>query len=339
MVRPSIKDVAARSGVSLGTVSNVLNRPDAVRPETRQRVEDAIRDLGFVRNDSARQLRAGVSRTIAYLVLDAGNPFFTDVARGIDEVAREQHLAVYLCDSGQDPDREDEYLDQLLEQRVRGVCVTPVDAANPRFRTLVDRGVPVVMVDRAPGPDEDRWCSVGVDDVLGGELAVTHLRERGHARIAFVGGPERIPQVADRLAGARSATVESGASADDLHVVLTDALTVGEGRRAAARILGLPARRRPTAVFCANDLLALGALQQLTQQGVRVPDDMALVGYDDIEFAAAAAVPLTSVMQPRLLIGRTAAGLLLAEAEEGAEHEHRHVEFAPELVVRQSSGQ
>ena len=125
---------------------------------------------------------------------------------------------------------------------------------------------------------------------------------------------------------------------DALTVLETTALTVSEGRKAGARLLGLPKRRRPTAVFCANDLLALGLLQQMTQHGIRVPDDLAIVGYDDIEFAAAAAVPLTSVMQPRLLLGRTAAELLLEEAEGRPDHVHHHVEFAPELVVRQSSG-
>ncbi len=337
MARPSVKDVAARAGVSLGTVSNVLNRPEAVRPETRARVEKAIADLGFVRNDSARQLRAGVSRTIAYVVLDAGNPFFTDVARGIDEVAKDQQLMVYLCDSGEDPTREDEYLDQLLEQRVRGICITPVVGTNPRLRRIVERGVPVVMVDRTFGHDEDFCCSVGVDDVLGGDLGVSHLVERGHERIAFV-GPARIPQAVDRLAGSRRAIAEAGLPEDTLTVLETTALTVGEGRKAGARLLGLPKRRRPTAVFCANDLLALGLLQQMTQHGVRVPEDLAIVGYDDIEFAAAAAVPLTSVMQPRLLLGRTAAELLLDESEGRPDHVHRHVEFAPELVVRLSSG-
>lgn len=338
MGRPSVKDVAARAGVSLGTVSNVLNKPELVRPVTRAKVEKAIADLGFVRNDSARQLRAGVSRTIAYVVLDAGNPFFTDVARGIDEVAKAQQLMVFLCDSRDSATREDEYLDQLLEQRVRGVCITPVVGTNPKLRRIVERGVPVVMVDRTFGHDEAFCCSVGVDDVLGGELGVSHLVERGHTRIAFV-GPGRIPQSVDRLAGARRAVDEGGLPEDALTVLETTALTVSEGRKAGARLLGLPKRRRPTAVFCANDLLALGLLQQMVQHGVRVPEDVAIVGYDDIEFAAAAAVPLTSVMQPRLLLGRTAAELLLEEADADADHLHRHVEFAPELIVRQSSGE
>jgi LacI family transcriptional regulator len=337
MTRPSIKDVAARAGVSIGTVSNVLNHPALVRPETRARVERAIDKLGFVRNDSARHLRSGSSRTLAYVVLDAANPFFTDVARGIDDVAKDQRLALYLCDSVQDAAREDDYLEQLAEQRVKGICITPVDDANPRLRQLPQMGVPVVLVDRAPSGKAAEWCSVDVDDHAGGELAVTHLLEAGHKSVAFVGGPLTIPQVEQRLAGARHAIKLAGVDEDRLVVRETLALTVAEGRRAGERLIGLPRRRRPTSVFCANDLLALGVLQQMTQQGVRVPDDIAIVGYDDIEFASAAAVPLTSVSQPRNQIGRAAAELVLAEADSPEGHEHRHVQFDPELIVRASS--
>lgn len=334
MGRPSVKDVAARAGVSLGTVSNVLNRPDAVRPETRARVEAAIQELGFVRNASARQLRQGVSHTIAYVVLDAGNPFFTDVARGVEDEAREHDLAVYLCNSAEDPARERAYLDQLLQQRVRGVCITPAGGSHDQLHHLVQAGIPVVLVDRRAA--DEPFCSVGVDDVTGGSLAATHLLERGHDRVAFV-GPRAVLQSADRLDGARKAFSAVGKSDEDLVVLETDSMTVGEGRVAGQRLLGLSRRRRPTSVFCANDLLALGLLQQLMQTGVSVPDDIAIVGYDDIEFAAAAAVPLTSVMQPRLRLGRTAAQLLVDESA-NSDHVHRHVEFMPELVVRQSSG-
>ena len=163
-------------------------------------------------------------------------------------------------------------------------------------------------MDRAAGPDR---CSVTVDDVAGGELAVEHLLERGHERIAFVGGPVSIGQVADRWAGARRALEAAGAAEPVL--LETAALNVAEGRRAGERLVGLPAARRPTAAFCANDLLAFGLLQQMVRLGLDVPDDLAIVGYDDIEFAEAAAVPLTSVSQPRHLLGRTAVELLLAE--------------------------
>lgn len=136
MASVSIKDVAAKAGVSLGTVSNELNGPDTVRPATRARVEAAIAELGFVPNASARQLAAGRSRTIAHLVLDAGNPFFTDVARGVEEVARASGLSLFMCNSDQDADREDQYLEQLVELRVRGVLITATDYTNPRLRML-----------------------------------------------------------------------------------------------------------------------------------------------------------------------------------------------------------
>ncbi len=336
MTRPSVKDVAALAGVSLGTVSNVLNRPDSVRPATRQRVERAIEELGFVRNASARHLREGVSRMLAYLVLDISNPFFTDVARGLEQVARSEGLGVFLCSSDHDATREDEYLQQLVELRVRGICVTAIDYDNPRLRKVPELGVPLVLVDRMPDRSDRDWCSVGVNDVAGGALAVTHLLELGHGTIGYVGGPIAIAQVRDRRLGAERALAAHPA-AGDLVFLETSELTVSEGRRAGERLLGLPVARRPTAVACANDLLALGLLQHLTQAGVRVPDDVSIVGYDDIDFAAAAAVPLTSVSQPRLAIGAAAARLVLAESASGTEHVHEHVQFDPELVVRAST--
>lgn len=329
---PSMKDVAARAGVSLGTVSNVLNRPERVSERTRRRVETAIETLGFVRNESARQLRGGGSRTLAYVVLDTSNPFFTDVARGIQETADAHGLVVYLCNSGDDADREAAYLDLLEQQRVEGVLITPADAADPGIAALARRGMPVVVVDRGAGPDR---CSVTVDDVLGGDLAATHLLDTGHERIAFIGGPRTLGQVADRIAGAERALARAGHGT--LTVLPTGRLDVAEGRRAGERLAGLPASRRPTAAFCANDLLALGLLQQMVRLGIRVPEEMAIVGYDDIEFAEAAAVPLTSVSQPRHLLGRTAADLLIAEARAPEGHVHQQVVFAPELVVRTST--
>jgi LacI family transcriptional regulator len=330
-----VKDVARAAGVSAGTVSNVLNRPEIVRDETRFRVEAEMARLGFVRNESARHLRQGRSRTLAYVFLDAGNPFFTDVARGAEAAAEQAGLALFLCNSNGDAAREDRYLDLLHQQRVLGILITALDYANPRLRTLPEQGTPVVLVDH-PADVERAWCSVAVDDTLGGELAVVHLIELGHERIAFAGGPLALPQIADRLEGSRRAMAAAGRPVDDLVVVETDAQTFGAGRFAAQRLIGLPASRRPTAMFCANDLLALGALQQFVLTGVAVPSDVAIVGYDDIDFATAAAVPLTSVRQPRDILGRTATELLVAEATED-DHAHQGVTFVPELMVRAST--
>ncbi|MFC7497111.1 MULTISPECIES: LacI family DNA-binding transcriptional regulator [unclassified Nocardioides] len=330
----SVKDVAASAGVSLGTVSNVLNRPDRVSPETRERVLRAMAELGFVRNESARQLRAGTSRTLAYVMLDASNPFFTDVAAGIDAAAEAVDLSLVLCNSRNSEHRELSHLALLEQQRVQGILVTPVDPDSPALDEVARRGTPVVVVDRTRA--DQSFCSVAVDDVLGGRLAVEHLLDRGHTRIAYVGGPPHLGQVRDRLQGARAAWTAAGRAEDELVVIETDALTVAEGREAGARLAGITTRRRPTAVFCANDLLALGLLQHAISSGVRVPEDLAIVGYDDIDFAAAAAVPLTSVRQPRQLLGRTAAELLLDEAT-NTEHTHRQVLFTPELVARVST--
>ena len=332
----SIKEVAQHAGVSLGTVSNVLNRPEMVAEATRRRVLDAIAELGYVRNDSARQLRAGRSRTIAIVVLDVANPFFTDVVRGAEQVIEAAGSMLVVCNSGENAAREDRHLELLEEQRVGGILITPVaDDRQPVLKRLIDRGIPVVLVDRGAGTANR--CSVAVDDELGGRLAVDHLLERGHRRIAYVGGPFGIAQVADRHAGASAAV--AGIPDADLIVAETPNLTVASGRDAARRLVTRPMGKRPTAIFCANDLLALGVLQEVTTRGLRVPDDMAIVGYDDIEFAGAAAVPLSSVRQPREQLGRTAAELLLEETRDGADHQHRHVVFQPELVVRQSSRQ
>lgn len=330
----SVKDVAAAASVSVGTVSNVLNRPEKVSPETVRRVLAAIDALGFVRNDAARQLRAGRSRSVGLIVLDVRNPFFTDMARGAETRAVEAGLTVLLGNSDEQSAREGAYLDLFEEQRVHGVLVAPLGGDVTRLARLRDRGTPVVLVDRASSGDS--FSSVAVDDVAGGELAVRHLLDTGRRRIAFVGGPSGIQQVADRLAGARRATgAVPGAS---LEVVATDALTVLQGRAAGERLRERPASERPDAVFAANDLLALGVLQALMMQGsVRVPEDVALVGYDDIDFAAAAVVPLSSVRQPATLIGYTAMDLLLAEAAAGGDHERQQVTFQPELVVRDST--
>jgi len=330
----SVKDVAALAGVSLGTVSNVLNRPNRVSTRTRTKVERAMADLGFVRNESARQLRAGKSRVLAYVMLDSNNPFFNDVARGIEEVAEHKDLSVFTCNSDHRASRERSYLNLLEQQRVQGVLITPIDPETPALDELSARGTPIVIVDRTRSANTH--CSVAVDDVLGGRLAMDHLLDLGHERVAFVGGPEQIGQVRDRRDGARRALEDAGRSPDELVVVRTDALNVAEGRSAGARIAGMSTSVRPTAVFCANDLLALGLLQQCVSLGIRVPDDVAIVGYDDIEFAAAAAVPLASVRQPRRELGRRAAELLLEEGSD-PDHEHQQVVFTPELVARAST--
>lgn len=345
-----IKQVAAHAGVAVGTVSNVLNQPDVVAEATRRRVLDAIDELGYVRNESARALRAGSSRTIALVVLDAANPFFADIASGVEPVADGMGSMVVVCDTGGDPRRERRYLAQLEEQRVQGVLITPVGDDNDALVRLSQRGTPVVLVDS--GTLRHKSCCVSVDDVLGGRLAIEHLIHAGFGRIALVGGHDGIRQVAERRDGARQAMASAQGpvkdsaqgsakdSAKDSAIVSTidtPTLSIAAGRAVGEQIVAMAPADRPTGVFCANDLLALGVMQELTRRGIRIPHDIGVVGYDDIDFAEAAIVPLTSLRQPRADLGRTAAQLLLAELNEGPSHHHRQVIFEPELVVREST--
>ncbi|MBE8516030.1 LacI family DNA-binding transcriptional regulator [Amycolatopsis sp. H6(2020)] len=329
-----MKEVAAAAGVSLGTVSNVLNWPDRVSPATRAKVKAAMAELRFVRNETARHLRVGQSRVLAYVMLDGRNPFFTDVAAGMEDTADEADLSLFLCNSSNLAAREADYLRRLEQQRVQGILITPVDPASPLLDEIAWRGTPLVVVDRTRVSDSH--CSVAVDDVAGGEIAVRHLLEQGHERIAFVGGRLGIGQVRDRREGALRALQAAGLGPDHLVDLTTSQMAVADGGNAGRRLAGLPASTRPTAAFCANDLLALGLLQTCAALGLRVPDDLAIVGYDDIEFAAAATVPLTSVRQPRHRLGRTAAELLLQETHDPT-HRHQQVTFTPELVVRAST--
>jgi LacI family transcriptional regulator len=327
-----IRDVAAAASVSVGTVSNVLNAPDRVAPATVARVHAAIERLGFIRNDAARQLRAGRSRCVGLLILDVGNPFFTDVARSAERHAAANDLVVLLGTSDDDAERERTYLETFDEQRVFGLLISPVGEDLSRLHALHNRGVPVVLVDR--DGTGTPFASVAVDDIAGGRLAAEHLCEQGRRRIAYVGGSPGLRQVTDRLIGARMATENCPGAT--LEVIVTDEPSVLAGRAAGEGLCARTRDTRPDAVFCANDLLAIGMLQALTRNGFEVPADIALIGYDDIDFARSAAIPLSSIRQPSKDIGATAIELLLASAATEAA-EHRHVVFRPELIARAST--
>lgn len=334
----SVRDVARLAGVSVGTVSNVLNSPERVAPAMVERVHAAIEELGYVRNDAARQLRAGRSRAIAFISLDASNPFFSDLARGAEEQASAAGFSVILANSEEDPRREARSIDLFEEQRVHGVLISPFGDVADRLRLMRKRGIPAVVVDRVSS--DESFSSVSVDDVAGGEAAAGHLIAAGRRRITYVGGPMAIRQVGDRLAGARRAVAARAGTAGEvtLDVVETGALSLAEGRRAGEAITRRPRQEWPDAVFAANDLLAIGFLQAAFHADpLAVPGRVAVVGYDDIAFAEAAAVPLSSVRQPAGEIGAAAVRILLEEAG-NPDAAPQHVVFQPELVVRESSG-
>lgn len=333
MASASVKDVAALARVSIGTVSNVLNRPEIVSPETVERVTLAMEKLSYVRNEAARQLRVGHSNALGLITLSGSNPFFTELTTAAEDGAALAGYSVIAGNSDEKKERESGYLTLFEELRVRGVLISPVGNVAPRLRRMRDRGIPSVLVDRVS--KDVSISSVSVDDIAGGALAAQHLIDTGRRRIAFVGGPLEIRQVSDRLQGARQAVAAHPGVT--IEAITLPALTVQEGRRAGDAIVDRSPAERPDAVFAANDLLAIGLLQALFMQGkIAIPDEIALVGYDDILFASASVVPLTSIRQPSRLIGETAVDILLEEADD-PDLEPRQILYQPELVVRASS--
>lgn len=337
----SVKDVAALAGVSSSTVSNYLNHPHVLGASSRERVRDAIEKLGYVPNESARQLRAGSSKALALILLDAWLPYFHELSRGVEDVTREGGWALFFSNSNRDGAQERRNIDMFEAHRVQGIIIYPLDDVVPRLEQLADRGIRSVVV--GPIPASMKVASVLFDDTGGGRLAGEHLLSLGRRRILFLGNPA-VSQSNDRLAGLRAA-VADGAATDDaatdvsasVEVLEVPHLTTEDGMQAGARIAALAPTDRPDSIFAANDMVALGVLTQLLRHGIRVPDDIALVGFDDVDQAHQSVVPLTSVRQPGYEIGRAAGAALLHQLADPAAPPPAMTPFAAELVVREST--
>lgn len=328
-----LRDVAELAGVATGTVSNTINHPERVHPRTRKVVEDAIAALSFVPNQQARVLTGAASSIIGLVVLDVESPFYMETAHALERAVRESGNVVMLCNSEGDLEREAALLTMLAAQRVRGALLAPAtpDAHADRYLDLPGN-LPIVLLDFDGGETQ---CSVSVDNVRGGELAIQHLLGLGHRNIAFLGGSPTLRQFRQRAKGARRALRDAGLDPRrHLTEVSVSGIGIRDGQEAAELLLesGIP-----DAIFCGNDMLAFGAYRALTLAGLSVPGDVAIVGYDDIEFAKDWVVPLTSIRQPISALGRHAAELLLEHSAGDEAHEHRQVVLEPELIVRRSS--
>jgi len=330
----SVRDVAREAGVSLGTVSNVLNNPQNVAPENVAKVQAAIKKLSFVRNDAARQLRAGRSRGIGVIVQDIRNPFYAELTRGAEDEAVDFDLGILIADSADDAERQRFILGLFEEQRVLGILATLITDNLEILQGIKRRGTPVVIVDRK-SPDAT-ISSVSVDDVAGGNMAVEHLLGSGRSRIAFAGGPLSELEMSERLDGARGAVANHPGA--QLEVFETVEQTVLEGRRIGGEVIARSPGDRPDAIFAANDLLALGIMQAVVlSKEISIPRDLALIGYDDISFAQTAIVPLSSVRQPSSEIGAHAVKLLVEESQSESAIQPQQFVFHPTLVVREST--
>ena len=333
MARVGIREVAAHAGVAVGTVSHYLNHPDKVSAEKADRIRASIETLGFVPSNAGRQLRLGISTVIGYIAPDVSNPYFAEIAESVERRASDFGVSVFLANSHRSREREDAYLRVFEQHQVRGLIVSSHLPIEDRLAAVRSRGTPSVLVGQAARSHDQ--ASVSLDDVDGGRQAMDHLLSVGCRRIAFVGGPLGIPQVADRLAGASEAVSVSG-EAVTLEVINQPDRTIRGGREVAAALLTRPADQRPDGVFAVNDLLALGMLQTLVAGGVRVPEQLALVGYDDTEFSEASIIPLSTVRGRHEGFGVAVVDLLFDVMEDKSTTSQHRV-FKPELVARAST--
>jgi LacI family transcriptional regulator len=328
---PTIRDVATRAGVSTATVSRVLAGIGTARPETRERVAEAARELDYRPSGIARSLKLRTTRTLGLIVTDIENPYFPQLVRVIEDAARADGYAVLLCNADDDPDREAGYLDLLVERRVDGIIIAASGLGSHHREWLAGTPLPVVLVNTvAEGVPLPAIVS---DNRAGGRLAVEHLLELGHRRIGHVTAAPRNVDAPDRLAGARDAIAGDGG---ELVVASGEPGVVG-GERAMRDLLERSARL--TAVFAYNDLMAIGAMRAIRAQGRRVPEDVSVVGFDDVDLAAYVDPSLTTIAQSTAEMGRwafdTLAGLLAAS---GRRDPPEVVRLPVRLEVRRSTG-
>src|SRR3954452_20953326 len=330
----TISDVARRAGVSSMTVSRVINASARVRPETRLRVEHAISELGYVPSRLARGLSAQRTGTVAVIVPDVANPFFTLIVRGAEDVARRAGYRMILCDTRSDLAIEREVIEEMIAHRVEGMAIAPVsDGSRAHLRRVAKFGVPFVLIDRTvPGVRSD--AIVG-DNAGGARELVEHLVSLGHRRIGFVVEEDDVSTARERYAGYLDGLRRAHIELDDRLVVRTTADPDG-GRVGMEQLLALA--ERPTAVFTVNNLVALGAIEAVRAEGLEVPDDMALVCFDDIEYASRLYPFLTVMEQPAETLGSLGPELLLQRVEGRLSGDERLVVLPAQFKVRRSCG-
>ncbi|MEW5974259.1 MAG: LacI family DNA-binding transcriptional regulator [Acidobacteriota bacterium] len=326
-----IKDIAELAGVSTATVSHVINNTRFVSEPVRQRVLAAIKQANYYPNAHARSLASGRSNTIGLIISDISNPFFPELVKSIEAFATERGYDVILANTNYDPKRTADCVRRMIERQVMGVAIMTAEMDFSLIRELAGKNVSVVFLDL--GPVRERMSNINVNYQSGIEQAVRHLVDLGHHRIAFIGGTPALKSARTR----RDAFLECMKRIDVFSgkpLIFEGNFTSESGRRAAAEILR--ERVLPTAIFAANDLMAIGCMSEVRSAGLRIPDDLSVVGFDDISFAALTDPPLTTIVLPRAELGSRAVEALLhtmsSKANEGIEFKIR-----THLVVRQST--
>lgn len=301
-----MRDVAERAGVSVTTVSHVVNNTRKVNPETRDRVEQAMLALGYRPNVLARSLRRGQSQTIGIILPDNTNPYFAEVVRGIEDSSFFQGYSVILCNSDNDLEKERLYTNVLMEKQVDGVIFVAAGSSGKNIENLAKLGVPHVLVDRRVPEIEADY--VLADNQGGGFLATNHLIALGHRDIACLAGPQGVKLSSERIEGYRQALQMSEIPFDPGWVVEGD-FQYQSGYESARRLFG--SQPAPSAIFACNDLMAIGVYRYVHERGLSIPRDLSIVGFDDIRLAAFTNPPLTTIRQAKHEMGSLAARLLL----------------------------
>lgn len=326
-----MRDVAERASVSVTTVSHVINQSRPVSDELRGRVLAAMEELGYQPNTLARSLRRGETHTIGIIIPDSANPFFAEVARGIENTSFEHGYSVILCNTDNDLERESLYTDVLVKKQVDGILFVAAGLSAENIQALQKRGIPLVIVDRqVSGVEVD---SVLTDNVQGGLLATRHLIELGHNRIGCIVGPSDLTPSAARITGYQQALNEAGISYDEALIVKGD-FQYESGFEAANKLLSMD--DSPTAIFAFNDLMAVGALSNALERGLEIPTDLSVVGFDDVRPALYANPPITTVRQPKYEIGVLATQMLLERMHDPTLPPRTHV-LETQLVIRHST--
>lgn len=332
----SIKKIAKAAGVSTATVSRVLNGSDKVREETAKRVKRVVKEMNYRPDNVARRMKvkASDSLVLGLVITDIGNPFFSNVAMGVEDVAfRSKHI-VMICNTNESPEKERFFLNSLLSEKVSGAIIVPtVGNGNVNFyQKLVDENFPMVMVDRrVKNLNVD---SVSIHNSVGGYQAVSRLIRNGHRSIGVIGGIKGLSNTEERLQGYREALEEAGIPVDRALITYGDYIEEG-GRNATRKLLAL--NDPPTAIFSTNNLMTLGCIKELYRRKITIPDQMALIGFDDSTWAEALIPPLTTIKQPGYELGVNAAELLIKRLA-NPDSSTMNVVLNPELVVRESCG-
>lgn len=342
--RVTLHDVAKRAKVSTSTVSLVLNgKRDRMRAETRERVMRAVEELGYAANQMARGLKTGFVPMIGLVVPTVANPFWGEFARCVEHAAMARSYQVLLCNAERIPAREQLYVESMLARGIRGVILGSSPLSLKHLSGVTKRGLRVVAFDRLiESGEEIKLDSVRVDNVLGAKLAIAHLLGLGHRRIGFVSGVLSSASRRDRLDGYRDALRAAGIDPDPA-LVWTENVNPSDGdeeateigRAAALKLLSQP--NPPTAFFAINDMTAVGVIAGAREMGRRVPEDISMVGFDDIHLCKIMNPPITTVRQPLEELMNAAVHLLIERMEGRNTGQPEHITLAPELIVRQST--